>query len=80
MLVAEVAYAAFMGVVYLAGRFVGMVLYLHTHLAVGFAEGNAREGKAVNILYGEEVVILGVVQYVAVDADVLQHHVTHGEA
>ena len=39
--VAEVAYAAFVGVVHLASGSVCVILHLHAHLAVGLAEGNA---------------------------------------
>lgn len=69
--VAEVTDAAFVGVVYLAGGVVGVVLYLHAHLAVCFSEGDAREGEAVDVLYGEEVVVLCVAEDIAVDADML---------
>ena len=78
--VAEIAYAALVGVVHFTGRFIGVVLHLHAHLAVGLAEGNARESKAVHILHGEEVVVLAVAEDVRVHTDVLQHHVAHGEA
>ena len=71
VVVAEVADASFVCVVHLTGGAVGVVLHLHTYLPVSFTEGYALQCQSVDILYGEEVVILGIAEYITIDTYML---------
>ena len=76
---AEVADAAFVGVVHLARRMVLTALYGHAHLLVGFAERDACEYEAVDVLDREKVVVFPLVEDVGVDLQVREHEVAHRE-
>ena len=77
LVVAEVADATCVGVVYLARRGVATLLYRYAYLAVSLAEWYALQDEAIDVLNGEEVVVLLILQDTLVYADMLQHKVAH---
>ena len=80
LVVAEVPYTAFVGVVYRSRRIEPARFYLQPYLFVGIAEGCSGEGAAIYLLYTEHQAVSFVVEDVFVYCHVGHHHRYHVQA